>query len=290
MSGCLSTADYEITAEMRRAVENARSADVAIATKMDALFYLKSLDSPAAAHCLEHCLSHSSVLQDHEVAYILGQMKQPNSVPFLLAVARDEGVSGIVRHEAIEALGNFEDAALIPEIEAFAASDCAIVRESAVLAVRKLAESGADQQMVGQFGTRDPAFPHTGSFEAAVEKFLRGGLVEKYQAIFYLRDLNTREAVDVLAAGFNDPSDLLRHEIAYVFGQMENEHSVDALVEVLENPDEMDIVRHEAAEALGNIGTPRCVAVLRQYLDSDVQILRESVEAGLGIYTKNASA
>lgn len=270
---------------MDKAVETILSPESPISLKMRNLFYLRSLESPEASLCIQKCLSSRSVLQDHEVAYILGQMKQPNSVGFLLAVANDRRANGIVRHEAIEALGNFEDKALMPELRGFLDDKDAIVRESAILALQKLEESDKDERKISRYGSRDPAFPFEGDFERAVRLFGTGSIVDKYRAIFYLRDLNTKQAVDALAEGFKDPSDLLRHEVAFVFGQMENEHAVDVLIDVLENPREKDIVRHEAAEALGNIGTERCVRCLQKYLDSDIQILSESAHVGLGIST-----
>jgi deoxyhypusine monooxygenase len=57
-------------------------------------------------------------------------------------------------------------------------------------------------------------------------------LFERYRAMFSLRNIGGKAAVDALAKGFHDSSALFRHEIAYVFGQMQDPHSVDALVEV----------------------------------------------------------
>jgi len=61
---------------------------------------------------------------------------------------------------------------------------------------------------------------------------------------------------------------LLRHEIAYVFGQLQHPHSVPALSEVLSKLDEHPMVRHEAAEALGSIATPEVLETLQRYYDS----------------------
>lgn len=57
-------------------------------------------------------------------------------------------------------------------------------------------------------------------------------LFERYQAMFALRNIGTLEAVKELANGFNDKSALFRHEIAYVFGQMQHAGSVESLVKV----------------------------------------------------------
>lgn len=267
--------------ELERAVGLVKAKDTPISLKMRCLFYLRNLGTAEAASCIQRCLSRDSVLLDHEVAYVLGQLKQRNSIEYLFEMAGDSTLSDIVRHEAIEALGNFEDPTLIPRIENFLNIENLIIKESAILALQKLAEN--EPIHVGRFGSRDPAYPYRGEYETAVYMFERGNIAEKYKAIFYLRDKNDKESVDTLASGFKDPSDLLRHEIAFVFGQMQNEHAIPALIKVLEDPEEKDIVRHEAAEALGNIGTMECVEVLKGYLDSDIRILKESAQVGLGI-------
>lgn len=268
---------------LQKAVESVNSPTTSMSFKMRNLFFLRSLETPEASLCIQKCLSGTSVLLDHEVAYILGQMKQPNSVDFLVGMIENTSLNAIVRHEAVEALGNFEDASLIPLLEKYSNDESVIVRESVYLAIKKLLNYTNHENMKSRYGSRDPAFPFEGRFEEAVKMFRNGNLEEKYRALFYFRDLNTKEAVEVLAEGFRDPSELLRHEVAYVFGQMENEHSVPYLRAVLDNPAEEDIVRHEAAEALGNIGNDECVDSLSKYVESEVQILRESVQVGLGI-------
>ena len=50
--------------------------------------------------------------------------------------------------------------------------------------------------------------------------------------MFALRDDGSMEAIEALASGFEDESALFRHEIAYVFGQMQDERSVPALIKV----------------------------------------------------------
>lgn len=266
-----------------KAVEIAQNPKTSVSVKTRALFYLRCLDTEEAALALQDCISNTSVLIDHEVAYILGQMKQPATIPFLFSLAENESNNPIVRHEAIEALGNFEQKDLIPRISIFLNDSSQIVSESAVLAIKKLEKSDLKKESFSKYHSRDPAYPFEGSFDEASKMLKEGSLEDKYRAIFYFRDQNSKEAVEVLAKGFRDSSDLLRHEIAYVFGQMENPYAVEALIEVLEDEKEADIVRHEAAEALGNIGTEKALGCIEKYLDSDVAILKESATVGLGI-------
>lgn len=57
---------------------------------------------------------------------------------------------------------------------------------------------------------------------------------------------------------------LLRHEFAYVMGQLRDQQACDDLEAVLANTNDDAMVRHEAAEALGAIGADRSVAPLRR--------------------------
>ncbi|ELA42043.1 uncharacterized protein VICG_00890 [Vittaforma corneae ATCC 50505] len=270
-----------------KAVELVQSPKTCVSIKTRALFYLRCLDTEEAALALQKCITNTSVLIDHEIAYILGQMKQSATIPFLFSLARNKNINPIVKHEAIEALGNFEDQNLIPHIQPFLNDPISIISESAVLAISKLEEYKSNKDSLSRYYSRDPAYPFKGSFEEAIRFFNSDKIEEKYKALFYFRDLNSKEAVEVLAKGFRESSDLLRHEIAYVFGQMENPLAVDVLINVLEDETEAEIVRHEAAEALGNIGTEKAQQHLRKYLDSEITILRESARVGLGIYNND---
>lgn len=107
--------------------------------------------------------------------------------------------------------------------------------------------------------------------------------------MFGLRDLASPPnlptavpAVHALAKGFEDPSALFRHEIAFVFGQLSHPASIPALSTALGNLKEESMVRHEAAEALGSLGEEEGVEdILKRFLDDKEQVVRESVVVAL---------
>ena len=107
--------------------------------------------------------------------------------------------------------------------------------------------------------------------------------------MFALRDLScppdlptAKPAILSLAKGFQDPSALFRHEIAFVFGQLSHPASIPSLVDVLSDTKEASMVRHEAAEALGSLGDEGGVEdVLRKFLDDPEQVVRESIIVAL---------
>jgi deoxyhypusine monooxygenase len=51
----------------------------------------------------------------------------------------------------------------------------------------------------------------------------------------------------------NDSSALLRHEIAFVLGQMKDPYAIPFLTSVLENLQENSMVRHEVRETLAQL-------------------------------------
>ena len=108
-------------------------------------------------------------------------------------------------------------------------------------------------------------------------------MFQRMRAVFSLRNRGGPEAVEALAAAFADPSALLRHELAYVLGQMGDPHAVPFLTAVLRKEDEHVMVRHECAEALGAIGMPESVPVLRQYLSDPNPEVSESCEVALDL-------
>ncbi|KAL6051594.1 Deoxyhypusine hydroxylase [Balamuthia mandrillaris] len=88
----------------------------------------------------------------------------------------------------------------------------------------------------------------------------------RFRAVFTLRNIGGELAIDALAeALMADKSALLKHEIAYVLGQMQNPHAIPYLNQVLADAEEDPMVRHEAGEALGAIGDPKSLEVLERF-------------------------
>jgi deoxyhypusine monooxygenase len=84
-----------------------------------------------------------------------------------------------------------------------------------------------------------------------------------------------------LTEAFADKSALLRHETAYVLGQMQHQAAVEKLSEVLSDKEEHGMVRHEAAEALGAIASEETQPLLRSFLSDEKAVVRESCIVGM---------
>lgn len=166
------------------------------------------------------------------------------------------------------------------------------------VATRTIVHFGLDAltQESSDFASIDPAPPLPQTREQPSIADLQSQLLDtklplfqRYRAMFALRDLSSPPdlptavpAVKALASGFNDPSALFRHEIAFVFGQLSHPASIPSLIATLSNTKEESMVRHEAAEALGSLGDEEGVEdILRKFLDDPEQVVRDSVVVAL---------
>lgn len=103
----------------------------------------------------------------------------------------------------------------------------------------------------------------------------------RFRALFALRNLGCDRSVMWIGQCFCDSSALLKHELAYCLGQTQNETAVPVLESVLQDVNQEVIVRHEAGEALGAIGSCSSTAVLKKYINDDIQIIAETCKLAL---------
>lgn len=76
----------------------------------------------------------------------------------------------------------------------------------------------------------------------------RRPLKERFRALFTLKNVGGEEAIDWIKKGFQDPSALLKHELAYCLGQMQDSRAIPVLMEVLKDVKQEPMVRHEAGK------------------------------------------
>lgn len=228
----------------------------------------------------------------HELAYVLGQTKNLHAVPLLQSVLKREEEEPMVRHEAAEALGALGDKSSLELLRKYYLNDPSeVIRQTCELAIERIKweNSKARQEEVlgeSQFSSIDPAPPMPQDLKEVkkLQMVLTDqsvSLFDRYRAMFRLRDLGTPDAVNALITGFEDRSALFRHEIAYVFGQLCDPLSINALVKVLQNEEEQGMVRHEAAEALGSIATDDVMPILQKFLTDKERVVRESAIVAL---------
>ena len=139
---------------------------------------------------------------------------------------------------------------------------------------------------VSEFGSVDPAPANEGlAVEDLRTRLCDEGerMFQRMRALFALRNIGGKDAVDSLAAAFDSSSALLKHEVAYVLGQMQDDHAVPHLISRLEDRGEDVMVRHEAAEALGAIGNRIAMPTLEKFAMDDEIVVAESCEVAIDL-------
>jgi len=147
--------------------------------------------------------------------------------------------------------------------------------------------------MLSPYNSIDPAPPHPNHIHLStmeIYQILHNDklpLFQRYRAMFSLRNRGGNDSVRALGKVLveDTSSALLRHEIAYVLGQMQHPASIDALGESLRRSKEHEMVRHEAAEALGAIDAgdrwQDCESILKEFLQDEDVVVRESCVVAL---------
>ena len=137
-----------------------------------------------------------------------------------------------------------------------------------------------------EFGSVDPAPASVDADVSLLRETLcdeDGRMFMRMRALFALRNLGGPESIDALARGFESKSALLKHEIAYVMGQMQESHAVQHLIDRLSDPEEDLMVRHEAAEALGAIGDRTAMSTLESFRSDAEPVISESCEVAIDL-------
>jgi len=137
-----------------------------------------------------------------------------------------------------------------------------------------------------EFGSVDPAPPSGMTDVDTLREILcneQSKMFARMRALFALRNIGSTESVDALANAFDSKSALLKHEIAYVMGQMQDSHAVPYLIERLSDSDEDLMVRHEAAEALGAIGDRVAMDTLEKFRYDSEPVIAESCEVAIDL-------
>jgi len=253
---------------------------------------------------------HGSLLR-HEFAYVMGQLRDERCCSSLEQVLLNTSDCIMVRHECGEALGAIGNQRSIPTLQKAieTSPNSPEIGQTCEISLAymnwKISRNSKDEEetekndvddeppimcacMGSPYSSIDPAPPHpkhkalSSHDIGAILKNESLPLFERYRAMFSLRNRGDRESVLQLGTTLvqDTSSVLLRHEIAYVLGQIQSIDSLDALSESLRRVKEHSMVRHESAEALGAIDAGErwkdVEIVLKQFLSDDDSVIRDS--------------
>lgn len=278
-----------------------------IAKRMRATYWLRHLyqndlaPKPQVLHILQSALNlkpHGSLLR-HEVAYVLGQLRDPAAGEALETLLRDQSEDPMLRHECGEALGAIGCGLAVLEQVASAYGEDEEVRQTCEIArdfilwKRRGAQGPvmACACMLSPFNSFDPAPPDEAHEKLSTEELgelllcPRVSLFERYRAMFSLRNRKEDGAVRALGRALveDESSSLLRHEVAFVLGQMESPQALPFLERSLRRKEESKIVRHESAEALGALYGcgDKAEKLLREFMQDEDVVVAESCVVAL---------
>ena len=139
---------------------------------------------------------------------------------------------------------------------------------------------------VSEFGSVDPAPAGKDTNISQLIASVVNDEIEMFhrmRAVFALRNIRTDESALALCKGFEASSALLRHEIAYVLGQMQKPVVLPHLIDVLSDESEHVMVRHEAAEAMGAIGDRNAIPTLEKFRNHNQPEIAESCVVALDL-------
>lgn len=278
---------------LRLLAETLQDEDTKLPKRFRALFALrgaKGKHATVAREAILGSLGAKSALLRHELAFCLGQMQDEEAVDTLERVLADAEESSMVRHEAGEALGAIGCSRSITALEAGAKDSLPEVRETCELALYRIHVLAEAKQASGYTPYKSvdptPPLPPCTPMDELKRILLSEDtpMHQRYGAMFALRNSGTEEGALALANALrHGKSALLKHELAYVLGQLQRPCTVPALEATLRDTKEHPMVRHEAAEALGSIATVEARALLEEFLKDPEPVVSESCEVALDI-------
>jgi len=228
-------------------------------------------------------------------------------MPFLISTMKDEKEAPIVRHEAGEAIAYLNDLKYKKELENFVDCEIEELRDTCRVALKRMEDEQAKEYNgKAEFGfTLEPApgFERKAIDQVLQEKYNKDftkisnkeivdtvfnyiidketHIYNKYKALYFLRDMQTEEAIVALGNLLNvehreATGALLRHEVCFALGMLADKAKVlkDRLEKTIADKTESSIVRHEAISAYSSALTD--ISFLKNYLEDDSRVVKES--------------
>ncbi|KAF2068280.1 hypothetical protein CYY_010395 [Polysphondylium violaceum] len=263
-----------------------------IAKRFRSLFTLRNLNGRLCIDAMCCGLNDKSALLRHEIAYCLGQMEDDCALETLVKLVKDSQEHPMVRHEAAEALGAIGNPVALNTLKEYSTDPVKEVSETCQLALSRLEwyTQNEPQSVENKvYLSVDPAPPHpanTYTHQQLREQFLNQQLdiFTRYRALFSLRDKGDEASVLALCESLaHDADALIKHEVAFVLGQLQHRAAIPSLTNVLLDESESAMVRHEAAEALGAIASQETVPLLEKLCQDKEPIVSESCLIALDV-------
>jgi len=151
-------------------------------------------------------LADPSALIAHEVAYCMGQLRNPHAVSALVKTLKNENIHPMVRHEAAEALGAIGGDTAYEVLQQYKDHHVREIKDTCAIAISLLdwKKQNADKKDANAdhpiYHSVDPAPPAEPKTVAELKTQLLDhnlSLFERYKAMFALRNDSSKEAIEV---------------------------------------------------------------------------------------------
>nr|NVI76102.1 nero [Cucujiformia] len=187
--------------------------------------------------------------------YCFGQMQDEKAINILISVLEDCKQEPMVRHEAAEALGAIGSETALSYLQKYKSDPVIEVAETCELALDRInwfknVKGDQNDSLKSPYNSIDPAPPSTNQDVNELKSVLvdeKISLFNRYRAMFALRNIGSKDAIEALGEALKYGSALFKHEVAFVLGQMQQKGSVCYLKQSLEDNGENEMVRHECA-------------------------------------------
>lgn len=109
-----------------------------IAKRMRCLFYLRTIGTPEVIPVLTSAFNDPSLLLQHEICYVLGQINDKSAISFLTSVLANESAASISRHEAAEAIAAIGDTESLELLSRYSQDPDGILSDTCKLAISRI--------------------------------------------------------------------------------------------------------------------------------------------------------
>ena len=234
-------------------------------------------------------------------AWALGEVKGDTVIaPLVTALKKDK--QGVVRQESAIALGKIKGQKVVePLLDVLKSDKYETTRFEAAKALREIqaGDKGLVEIVKKGLGSFDDGYEVQSVQNEVIGALIKDGNVAtsnfamdalksaddewtRWALVHVIGSLNKKPAVDTLLAELKHPSYVIRKRAAGALGGFKERRTVEPLIAILENRDEMKSIRAAAAASLGALKDERAAAPLMAALEDEHAEIRLRAAAALG--------
>lgn len=240
--------------------------------KLQSLFFLMNIADRESLNAINQLLKTDSCeLVRHEAAFALGEMASNDSVKILKETFQNDN-SSIVKHECLMSLGTIGTKNEIDFLEEQTSKKEFEISCSAKIAIQRIKQTEDYEKLVKQ---------NKADFIKKLKNYNSTNQNERIQILFQLMNIADNEALFAIYETLkNDPCRIVRHEAAFVLGEIGTKKAVKLLKKGIEN-EQTPIVIHEALFALGTTGQKEALEIIKKYENNKNYVILESAKIAI---------